>query len=226
MGLDLGVAGAGAGAAGFGLGFALEAKHSSQFQQQLALIHQIWCPGLSGGAAITALQSIGQGAQGLGQLKQHRQGGGGVEVVVHCGGEARTGGRKIRGAGGGGGAKRQRACQAQGGVEALPAGGGGLKGVGAEVERLAVVGLEGEQTQCHRRDAGIEQGADGGEVAQGFGHLLAAHIDHAVVQPIAGQLVAAGCLRLGNFVFVVGKDQVGATEVDVDRVAELLAHHR
>ncbi len=88
------------------------------------------------------------------------------------------------------------------------------------------MGLEGEQAQCHRRDAGIEQGADGGEVAQGFGHLLAAHIDHAVVQPIAGQLVAAGRLRLGNFVFVVGKDQVGATEVDVDRVAELLAHHR
>ncbi len=97
MGLDLGVAGAGAGAAGFGLGFALEAKHSGQFQQQLALIHQLWRPGLSGGAAITALQPIGEGAQGLGQLKQHRQGGGGVEVVVHGGGEARTGGGELWG---------------------------------------------------------------------------------------------------------------------------------
>ena len=115
--------------------------------------------------------------------------------------------------------------QPEGGVEPLPAGCGGLEGWGAEVERLAVVGLEREQAQGHRRDARIQQGTDGGEVAQGFGHLLAAHIDHAVVQPVASQLVAGGRLRLGNFVFVVGKDQVGATEVDVDRVAQLLAHH-
>ena len=76
--------------------------------------------------------------------------------------------------------------QAQGGIEALPAGGSGLEGFGGEVERFAVVGLQGEQAQGHRRHAGIQQAADGGEVAERFAHLLAAHIHHAVVQPVAG----------------------------------------
>ena len=44
----------GAGAAGFGLGFALEAKHSGQFQQQLPLGGEGGAGGLGSGGGITA----------------------------------------------------------------------------------------------------------------------------------------------------------------------------
>ena len=117
-------------------------------------------------------------------------------------------------------------AKAKGCIEALPAGGGGLKGVCGEIQGLAVVGLEHEQAQGHRRDAALQQGPDRGEVAEGFAHLLAPHIDHAVVQPDPGQVRTGGRFRLGDLVFMVGKHQVGTPEVDVDRVAEFFAHHR
>ena len=45
------------------------------------------------------------------------------------------------------------------------------------------------------------------------------------MQPPAGQGLARGRLRLGNLVFVVGENQIGATEMDIDRVSQFLAHH-
>lgn len=50
----------------------------------------------------------------------------------------------------------------------------------------------------------------------------------AAIQNLARcvQGLAGGCLGLGDFVFVVLKDQVGTTEVDVDGRAELFVHHR
>ena len=180
---------------------------------------------------------MGLGPQGTGQFEEHRQGGGGVEVVVEGGAEAlaeagefaielRVGARGDACGIGGGGGINSPGGQPEGRVQPLPAAGRRRQGLGGEIQRLAVVGLQHEQPQGHRADTALKQRADGGEVAQGFGHLFAAHIDHAVVQPEAGQRMAAGGLRLGDLVLVVRKDQVGTTQMDVDRVAEFLAHHR
>ena len=49
--------------------------------------------GIAGAALVLpALEAMGEGAQWFGQLEQHRQGSGGVEVVVHGRGEALAGG--------------------------------------------------------------------------------------------------------------------------------------
>ena len=178
--------------------------------------------GLAGGLGVAPLAAIGQGTQGFSQFEQRGQGRGGVEVVVHGRGEAQARLRQ--------GTRcplEPIACgfflqlgrQLQGGVKALPTGGRRGQGLLGEIERFAVMGLEDEQAQGHRRGTALKQGADCGEVAQGFGHLFAAHIDHAVVQPPAGQGLARGRLRLGNLVFVVGENQVGATEMDINRVS-------
>ena len=74
-------------------------------------------------------------------------------------------------------------AKAQGRIQTLPAGGCGLKGLGGEIKRFAVVRLQHKQAKGHRRDSTVQQGADGGEVAERFGHLGATDIDHAVVHP-------------------------------------------
>ena len=184
--------------------------------------------GLAGGLGIAPLAAVCQGTQGFGQLKQCGQGRRGVEVVVHGSGEAQARLRQgIRRAVGpiACGTCHQLGGQLQGSVEALPTRGRGSQGLLGEIERLAIVGLEHEEAQGHRRSTALKQGADRGEVAQGFGHLFAAHIDHAVVQPPAGQGLARGRFRLGDFVVVVGEDQIGAAEMEINRVSQLLAHH-
>ena len=117
-------------------------------------------------------------------------------------------------------------AQSDGGVEPLPARGGSLKGLSCEIKRFAVVRLEHEQPQGHWRDSTVQQGADRGEVAERFGHLGATDIHHAVVHPQVRQCCAVGGFRLGDFVLVVGKNQIAATEVNVDGLAQFLAHHR
>ena len=180
------------------------------------------------------MQAIGERPQGPRQLKQFAHGRGGVEVIVHGRDESALAGRQVVRKGGKiagrafapGEQMGIGAAHAQRGIQALPAGRCGLQGLGGEIERFAVVRLQHEQPQGHRADARFEQGADGGEVAERFAHLLPAHIHHAVVQPPARQFFSGGRFRLGDLVFVVGKDQIGATKMDVDRVAQLLAHHR
>ena len=116
-------------------------------------------------------------------------------------------------------------AKAQGCIQTLPAGGCGLKGLGGEIKGFAVVGLQHKQAQGHRRDPALQQRTDGGEVAERLAHLLAAHIDHAVVHPDPGQVLTGGSFGLGDLVFVVREYQVGPTQVDVDRVTELRPHH-
>ena len=49
-----------------------------------------------------------------------------------------------------------------------------------------------------------------------LGHLLAAEIDHPIVEPVLGEGLAVGALRLGDLVLVMREDQVTASAVDVE----------
>ncbi len=108
----------------------------------------------------------------------------------------------------------------------MPAILGGLDRFIGEVQGLAVLSLQHKETQNLGVNAAlVEQIADGGEVTEGFGHFFAADINHAVVEPVAGEGVARGGFGLGDFVFVVGEGEVSAAHVDVDAVAEAIADH-
>ena len=58
------------------------------------------------------------------------------------------------------------------------------------------------------------------QVAQRLAHLVAAQPQQAIVHPVAGEgHDAGGCLALGDFVLVVGEDQVLPAAVDVQALA-------
>src|SRR5882724_2098277 len=46
------------------------------------------------------------------------------------------------------------------------------------------------------------------------------------VQPVAHELLAGGAFALGDFVFVMGKDQVDTTGMNVERLTEIFHRHR
>ena len=95
-----------------------------------------------------------------------------------------------------------------------------------EGERRAVVRREQEIAHLDRVVAG-EDRLEGGEVLGRVGHFFAtAQDDQARVRPVPRKRHLAGQrLALGDLVFVVREDQVGAAAVDVDLVAERLADH-
>ena len=65
------------------------------------------------------------------------------------------------------------------------------------------------------------------DVADRFRHLAAAEIEHAVVQPEAGEYLAAmGTGALGDFVLVVRELQIDAAGVDVDGFSQVGFTHR
>ena len=70
-----------------------------------------------------------------------------------------------------------------------------------------------------------EHRGDRQHVAKRLAHLLAAHGDPAVVQPVPGEAVAHG-LGLGDLVLVVREDQVHAARVDVELRAQVGLAHR
>ena len=74
----------------------------------------------------------------------------------------------------------------------------------------------------------LEQFADGDDVAEALRHLLAVrHRKEAVVHPVAGQRRAAmGAAALGDLVLVMGKNQIEAATMNVDRLAEMRLDHR
>ena len=77
------------------------------------------------------------------------------------------------------------------------------------------------------RDPLIQQVADGEEIPQALGHLLALDLDHLVVHPDLGEAaLAAGAAALGDLVLVVGELQVDAAAMDVEALAQELAAHR
>src|SRR5262245_14875775 len=64
-------------------------------------------------------------------------------------------------------------------------------------------------------------------VAERLRHLLAVELDEAVVQPIAREgLAAVPAGALSELVLVVWKEQVDATAVNIDRLAEMRCRHR
>src|SRR5262245_18660395 len=65
------------------------------------------------------------------------------------------------------------------------------------------------------------------KIALGFGHLAAADRQHAVVQPVPRERVAAvGTDALGNLVLMVREDQIETAAMDVERLAEFSIAHR
>ena len=111
-----------------------------------------------------------------------------------------------------------------GGVQAFE----GIFGLGqqfvGEIDRASVVGHQHE----HADDFQIVllgDVPDGEEVALGFGHFFVVDVDVAVVDPVVGEGAAIGAFGLGNFVFVVGEDQILAAAVNVDGLAEEFAAH-
>ena len=45
------------------------------------------------------------------------------------------------------------------------------------------------------------------------------------MEPVAGQGLAGGSFRLGDFIFMVRENQVGSTQVNIDGFTQFLAHH-
>ena len=225
--------------AGGGFGFRAQSQHRRQVPQQLPTPLQTLQLLLAQGGVFSPFQPVGEGPQGLGQIEQHGQSARAVEVIVHGADEAlfelhQSG--VVRAAIG---VMRPpaeaRLCSSRGcrngdrqdsGLHSdPPAGGCSFKGLGGEIKRFAVVGLQHKKAQGHRRDSTVQQGADGGEVAERFGHLGATDIDHAVVHPQFRQGCAVGGFRLSDLVFVVREHQISATEVNVDGLTQFLAHH-
>ncbi len=100
------------------------------------------------------------------------------------------------------------------------------QGVEGEVELLAVVDREEEVAHGARAGAPLQQLAQGVEVAERLGHLLAVDDQVLGVQPGADERLAGGRLALGDLVLVVGEDVVHAAGVDVEALAEVLHAHR
>ena len=72
-----------------------------------------------------------------------------------------------------------------------------------------------------------QQILDRHDIAERLRHLLRAHVDEAVVDPVAREWGAGvGAAALGEFVLVMGEDEVLAAAVDVDCFAQVRADHR
>ncbi|RMW03599.1 hypothetical protein ALP03_05868 [Pseudomonas amygdali pv. tabaci] len=94
------------------------------------------------------------------------------------------------------------------------------------VDRAAVVAGY-QQVTHHFRMVFLQHVADGEEVVQGLGHLLAIDANHPAVQPGIGVGLAGGRFALGNFVFMVRKLQIAAATMNIEGVTQAAGrHHR
>jgi len=65
--------------------------------------------------------------------------------------------------------------------------------------------------------------SDGDEVAQRLAHFLAAKLKQSVVQPVADKgFDSRKTFRLGDFVLMVGEDEVLTAAVDVNGLSQVL----
>ena len=71
----------------------------------------------------------------------------------------------------------------------------------------------------------IQQIRDGNEISLGFGHLVAGHLHESVVHPVFGNGFSCEAFGLGDFVFVVGKNEVQTTSVNVKGFPEMFHTH-
>ena len=71
-----------------------------------------------------------------------------------------------------------------------------------------------------------KQLADRDEIAERLRHFLALDLQESVVHPDVGhRRRAMSAPRLSNFVLMVGKDQIQATTMDVEYLAEICRTH-
>ncbi|MEN9991095.1 MAG: hypothetical protein RLZZ224_797, partial [Verrucomicrobiota bacterium] len=101
----------------------------------------------------------------------------------------------------------------------------GVEAIKGEIERFAVVTAEEDVAHFHRRPTVLREVGEGVKIAERLRHFSA--IDHQMrdVEPSGGEMPAAGASALSDFIFVMGKDQIDAAAVEVERFAEVLADH-
>ena len=102
----------------------------------------------------------------------------------------------------------------------------GVEAVEGEIELLAVAAGDQGVAHDHWTEAFLAEIIERVEVTEAFRHLLA--LDHEVgaVEPVFAKVVPVGAFRLGDFVFVVGKAEVDAAAVQIDRLtAESTVDH-
>src|SRR5712671_4219790 len=102
-----------------------------------------------------------------------------------------------------------------------------LQSLHRPIHRLPVMGSQHVEAK-HLAWPILQKIADGEEIAQALGHLLALDLKEAIVHPNARQrMTMMGALALRDFVLVMGKDEVDAAAMNVEGLAEQsLAHRR
>ena len=81
--------------------------------------------------------------------------------------------------------------------------------------------MHGEHEHAHRFEIELFGNvAHGEKIAKRLAHLLVVDVDVAVVHPIARKRLARRGFRLGNLILMVRENQILATGVDVERLAE------
>ncbi len=96
--------------------------------------------------------------------------------------------------------------------------------LGRKHDRLPIVAGENQQAQ-HIRVTLLQKFVHCDEVAQRLAHLFAGQLEHAVVHPVAGEGFFGQALALGNFVLVMGEDEIVAAAVNVDGFAQVVQAH-
>src|SRR4029450_11935524 len=148
-----------------------------------------------------------------------------VEVVVHRFLEARPElGERLRKRRGPAAVARRRRVVEQT-AQALEGALAVLDALLRPLDQVPIVSAEHPEPQRVGAMA-LDDLADVQRVAERLRHLLLAHVDHAVVHPVAGERLAGTGLGLGDLALVMRKDQILAAAVKVERGAEILHGHR
>ena len=98
--------------------------------------------------------------------------------------------------------------------------------VESKVELLAAGNTQQEIANPRRREALGNQIAKRVVVAFRLGHRLAFDFQVLEVQPVADELLTGSAFALGNFVFVMRKNQIDAAQMKVECLAQVLHRHR
>ena len=101
-----------------------------------------------------------------------------------------------------------------------------VEGIQREIELLPRMAGEQGVADGHRRESLCDQVVQGVVVALALAHRGSVHEQVLAVVPVARKGRAVAALALGDLVFVMGKEQVHAAGVQVDRVAEDRLAHR
>lgn len=86
--------------------------------------------------------------------------------------------------------------------------------LGRKIYGAAVMLSQKEKTQGFGQIT-LQNVANGFKIAQRLGHLFRIDLHKTVMHPIAGQFTMTNSLGLGNFVFMMGKDQILTAAVNI-----------